>query len=74
MSQPARILVVDDETNVRLVFRMALESAGDRVAKAGDGHSALASLPAGGADLAFRSANARNGRDGDAPMTAGLGG
>jgi DNA-binding response OmpR family regulator len=39
-----RILVVDDEPNVRLVFRTALESAGYAVDEAGDGEAALAQL------------------------------
>jgi DNA-binding response OmpR family regulator len=51
MNQPARILVVDDEPNVRLVFRTALETAGYTVSEAGDGHTALASLRVEGADL-----------------------
>src|SRR5438034_1231738 len=51
MSQPARILIVDDEPNVRLVFRTALETAGHIVSEAGDGHAALASLRLDGADL-----------------------
>ena len=51
MSQPARILIVDDEPNVRLVFRTTLETAGYTVAEAGDGHTALAALRTDGADL-----------------------
>jgi DNA-binding NtrC family response regulator len=41
MSNSTEILIVDDEPNVRLVFRTALESAGYRVAEASDGQSAL---------------------------------
>jgi DNA-binding NtrC family response regulator len=41
MSESAQILIVDDEPNVRLVFRTALESAGYHVAEAGDGAVAL---------------------------------
>ena len=48
---PARILIVDDEPNVRLVFRTALESAGYRVAAAEDGEAALAWLEADRVDL-----------------------
>jgi DNA-binding response OmpR family regulator len=44
MNRPARILIVDDEPNVRLVFRTALESAGYRLDEAGDGDEALARL------------------------------
>ena len=40
MSEPATILIVDDEPNVRLVFRVALESAGHRCREAVDGASA----------------------------------
>jgi CheY-like chemotaxis protein len=38
---PSRILIVDDEPNVRLVFRTALESAGYQVQEASDGQTAL---------------------------------
>src|SRR5262249_15173654 len=38
------ILVVDDEPNIRLTFRTALESAGWPVAEAADGQSALDAL------------------------------
>jgi DNA-binding NtrC family response regulator len=41
MSETAQILIVDDEPNVRLVFRTALESAGYSVVEAGDGLVAL---------------------------------
>jgi DNA-binding NtrC family response regulator len=41
MSVPAEILIVDDEPNVRLVFRTALESVGYGVSEAGDGETAL---------------------------------
>lgn len=41
MSGASKILVVDDEPNVRLVFRTALESEGYRVDEAADGESAL---------------------------------
>jgi DNA-binding response OmpR family regulator len=44
-------LIVDDEPNVRLVFRTALETAGYTVTEAGDGHTALATLRTDGADL-----------------------
>jgi DNA-binding response OmpR family regulator len=45
------VLVVDDEPNVRLVFRTALESIGYAVAEAGDGATALAWLRKSPADL-----------------------
>jgi DNA-binding response OmpR family regulator len=41
MNPMPTILIVDDEPNVRLVFRTALESAGYAVAEAGDGASAV---------------------------------
>jgi CheY-like chemotaxis protein len=46
-----RILIVDDEPNVRLVFRTALESAGYAVEEVGDGGAALARLRKSPADL-----------------------
>jgi DNA-binding NtrC family response regulator len=44
MTQIRPILVVDDEPNIRLTFRTALESAGWPVAEAADGQSALDAL------------------------------
>jgi DNA-binding NtrC family response regulator len=41
MPDTAQILIVDDEPNVRLVFRTALESSGYQVAEASDGVVAL---------------------------------
>jgi DNA-binding response OmpR family regulator len=41
MSDKARILIVDDEPNVRLVFRTALEASGYSITTAGDGDEAL---------------------------------
>lgn len=41
MDAPKRILIVDDEPNVRLVFRTALEAAGYQVAEAANGDAAL---------------------------------
>jgi DNA-binding response OmpR family regulator len=41
MSRTAHILIVDDEPNVRLVFRTALESSGYRTSSAEDGEKAL---------------------------------
>lgn len=41
MNRQARILIVDDEPNVRLVLRTALEPVGYRVDEAGDGTAAL---------------------------------
>jgi DNA-binding response OmpR family regulator len=51
MSGPRRILVIDDEPNVRLMFRTALESAGYEVDDAGDGEEGLLRLAAGPVDL-----------------------
>ena len=51
MSNAKRILIVDDEPNVRLVFRTALESSDHMVATAEDGETALRWLRASPADL-----------------------
>jgi len=54
MSRPDRlhrILIVDDEPNVRLVFRTALESVGYAVAEVEDGASALEWLAGSAADV-----------------------
>lgn len=42
--RPGHVLVVDDEPNVRLVFRTTLESSGYRVDEAADGLDAVAKL------------------------------
>jgi len=52
MHDPKCVLIVDDEPNVRLMLRTALESAGYRVLEAADGLSALARLQDGACDLA----------------------
>src|SRR5262245_10685098 len=44
MKSNKHIMIIDDEPNVRLVFRTALESAGHFVSEAGDGLSALGQL------------------------------
>jgi DNA-binding NtrC family response regulator len=44
MGQQKRILIVDDEPNVRLMLRTALESVGHAVIEAGDGKAALDAL------------------------------
>jgi CheY-like chemotaxis protein len=44
MDAPKRILIVDDEPHVRLVFRTALEVSGYLVTEAADGDAALAQL------------------------------
>jgi DNA-binding response OmpR family regulator len=41
---PAKVLIVDDEPNIRLVFRRSLEGTGHGIAEAGDGDEALALL------------------------------
>jgi DNA-binding NtrC family response regulator len=53
MDQQKRILIVDDEPNVRLMLRTALESVGHAVIEAGDGKAALDQLrrPATECDL-----------------------
>jgi len=50
-SRTAHILIVDDEPNVRLVFRTALESSGYRVSSAEDGEKALLWLESTPIDL-----------------------
>src|SRR5918996_6299123 len=47
----ARILVVEDEPQLRNLLRLYLERDGHRVTEAGDGAAALAAFDAGGADL-----------------------
>ncbi len=44
MDAPKRILIVDDEPNVRLVFRTALEATGYLVTEAADGEAGLTQL------------------------------
>jgi DNA-binding response OmpR family regulator len=44
MSDAVRILIVDDEPNVRLMFRTSLETLGYEILEAGDGEAALAQL------------------------------
>jgi DNA-binding response OmpR family regulator len=51
MSDFKRILIVDDEPNVRLVFRTALESEGYNLAEAANGRDALNWLRTSKADL-----------------------
>jgi DNA-binding response OmpR family regulator len=51
MDAPKRVLIVDDEPNVRLVFRTALEAAGYEVSEAASGEAALAHLEKLPADL-----------------------
>jgi DNA-binding response OmpR family regulator len=51
MNRVTRILIVDDEPNVRLVFRTALEPVGHAVDEAGDGHEALRSVAEYAPDL-----------------------
>lgn len=51
MSTPSRILIVDDEPNVRLMFRTALETAGYTLDEAVDGEDALERQEVSPADL-----------------------
>ena len=54
MNKTARILIVDDEPNVRLMFRTTLVAVGYDVAEAEDGEAALAALRGSGPfDLVF---------------------
>jgi DNA-binding response OmpR family regulator len=49
----ARILIVEDEPQLRALLRLYLEREGHRVTDVGDGRSALAAFEADGADLVF---------------------
>jgi CheY-like chemotaxis protein len=49
--KPAYILVTDDESNIRMMFRTALEAEGYRVAEAGNGRDALAAIENESPDL-----------------------
>jgi DNA-binding NtrC family response regulator len=51
MEHDRHILIIDDEPNLRLVFRTSLESDGYRVAEAGDGEEALKRLQRFPADV-----------------------
>jgi len=51
MTDPARILVVEDEPQLRGLLRLYLEREGHRVTDAGDGPTALAAFDADGCDL-----------------------
>jgi DNA-binding response OmpR family regulator len=51
MSRARRVMIVDDEPNVRLVFRAALEADGYEVAEAGDGEEAVDRLRGAPVDL-----------------------
>jgi two-component system OmpR family response regulator len=51
MTARARILVVEDEPQLRGLLRLYLEREGHRVTDAGDGPTALAAFDAAGADL-----------------------
>ena len=47
----AKVLIVDDEPNIRFVLRIAFEADGHTVVEAGDGKSALAAVAADRPDL-----------------------
>jgi DNA-binding response OmpR family regulator len=51
MENNAHVLIIDDEPNLRLVFRTTLESAGYQVAEAADGVTGLSQLRRFAADL-----------------------
>jgi two-component system, NtrC family, response regulator AlgB len=48
-----RVLIIDDEENIRRITAVALEGMGHEAAGAGDGNTALKQLAAGGFDAAF---------------------
>jgi two-component system, NtrC family, response regulator AlgB len=50
---PDRVLVVDDERNIRSMLRVCLEEAGCEVREAGSAEAALAALASAPVDLAF---------------------
>ena len=50
---PDRVLVVDDERNIRSMLRVCLEESGCEVREAGSAEAALAALASGPVDLAF---------------------
>ena len=51
MTPQARILIVEDEPQLRALLRLYLEREGYRVTDAGDGAAALAAFDQHGADL-----------------------
>jgi DNA-binding NtrC family response regulator len=53
MGSKKRVLIVDDEPNVRLMLQTALESVGYQVIEAGDGQAALEQLRGGGSSPDF---------------------
>ena len=55
MDTPAtdRVLVIDDERNIRSMIRVCLEQAGCEVREAGSAEAALAALASGPSDVAF---------------------
>ena len=62
------VLIVDDEPNVRLMLRTALESSGYRVVEAADGIEALEHLRDAAFDLVLLDLQMpEDGRHGDAP-------
>jgi NtrC-family two-component system response regulator AlgB len=50
---PDRVLVIDDERNIRSMIRVCLEQAGCEVREAGSAEAALAALSSAPADVAF---------------------
>ena len=50
---PDRVLVVDDERNIRSMIRVCLEQAGCEVREASSADAALAALASGPVDVAF---------------------
>ena len=50
---PDRVLVVDDERNIRSMVRVCLEQAGCEVREAGSAEAAIAALASGPVDVVF---------------------
>src|ERR1700741_5064383 len=68
-----RILIVDDETNVRLILRMTLETEGYEIFESTSGAHALQTLAKHSFALAILDLDARYGRIGPPRQDAGRG-
>jgi len=53
MDEPMRVLIIDDEANIRKITAVALEGMGHETAMAEDGNDALRQLAAAEFDAAF---------------------
>jgi len=64
LSDPRRVLVVDDDTEIRDLTRLVLTGAGFEVATVGSGREALRALAGAGFDLVLLDINMPGGMDG----------